>query len=105
MRSFLLQNLAKNYKRKSLYWKSGITPILQNYQKLLNFDTHAKNKIYDKKALFLKAEKSNFIQEKDNEKISKYFPNHSIVTVKDTGHWIHYQNLTTFCQIIEQYLN
>lgn len=39
--------------------------------------------------LFIRGEKSNYIQQKDEVDIYTHFPNSSLTTITDAGHWVH----------------
>lgn len=47
------------------------------------------DELYQKSTLFLRGEKSGYIQPKDEELIKKHFPNSKIETISDAGHWLH----------------
>ncbi len=46
---------------------------------------------FNKSVLFLKGEKSNYINIKnDKDLIRSYFPNSKILEIEGAGHWIHF---------------
>lgn len=49
-----------------------------------------------KNTLFLKGEKSKYIQSEDEILIKKHFPNSEIKTVSAAGHWLHADNPKDF---------
>ncbi|HKX86257.1 MAG TPA: alpha/beta fold hydrolase [Flavobacterium sp.] len=57
----------------------------------LPFENH-----FDKKTLFLRGDKSDYILDSDFETIYHHFPNAEIVTVSNAGHWLHAENPNEF---------
>lgn len=49
----------------------------------------AMDEIYHKPTLFLRGEKSKYIQAEDEELIKKHFPDSKTETVSGAGHWLH----------------
>jgi esterase len=57
----------------------------------LPFEDH-----FDKKTLFLRGDKSDYILDSDFETIYHHFPNAEIETVSNAGHWLHAENPKEF---------
>lgn len=57
----------------------------------LPFENH-----FDKKTLFLRGDKSDYILDADFETIYHHFPNAQIETVSNAGHWLHAENPIAF---------
>lgn len=57
----------------------------------LPFESH-----FDKKTLFLRGDKSDYILDSDFETIYHHFPNAEIKTVSNAGHWLHAENPKEF---------
>ncbi len=83
---------------KSLYWK---TPGHLAYR--FNLPVFLKNKdsigealyedaIYSGPTLFLRGSKSNYILDKDFDSIKMHFPQASVMTISNAGHWLHAEN-------------
>lgn len=51
---------------------------------------------FDKKTLFLRGDKSDYILDSDFETIYHHFPNAVIETVSNAGHWLHAENPKEF---------
>lgn len=95
VRQFLLKNLyrkEKNILDLRLNLKTLTEQIDQLGQAL------PKERSFAGSTLFLKGEKSNYIQEADKKDIKKQFPNAETVTIKNAGHWIHAENREAFFQ-------
>ena len=52
--------------------------------------------VFDKDTLFLKGANSNYITEKDTALIEAHFPNATIQTITNAGHWLHAENPSDF---------
>lgn len=55
-------------------------------------------------ALFIKGEKSDYIDENDVEMIRKIFPQYDMQTIIDAGHWIHAEKPVAFLEVIFNFL-
>ncbi|HEX5218480.1 MAG TPA: alpha/beta fold hydrolase [Verrucomicrobiae bacterium] len=85
-RQFLLKNLGRDASGQ-LFWKPNLKSIRANYDAVRgNFpgDTRC-----DCPALFIRGEKSNYIQENDLTLIHELFPAAQIETIAGAGHWVH----------------
>jgi pimeloyl-ACP methyl ester carboxylesterase len=54
------------------------------------------NSVFEKPALFLRGEKSNYIQAPDLEDIQRHFPHSTVDAISGAGHWLHAENPTEF---------
>ena len=54
--------------------------------------------------LFLKGEKSHYIEESDFNDLMYYFPNSEIETIYNAGHWLHAENPIDFYDIVTDFL-
>lgn len=61
--------------------------------------------IFDKKTLFLKGAKSDYITEKEKPYIEAHFPNSKIITIQNAGHWLHAENPKQFYNEVCSFLN
>ena len=55
---------------------------------------------YPGKTLFLKGEKSGYIETGDELLLRHHFPQNTLVTIEKAGHWLHAENPTAFSQAI-----
>ncbi|MCL9808076.1 alpha/beta fold hydrolase [Flavobacterium luminosum] len=60
---------------------------------------------FDKKTLFLRGDKSDYILDSDFETIYHHFPNAQIESVSNAGHWLHAENPKEFFEKSIHYLN
>ena len=58
-----------------------------------------------KPTLFIRGGNSNYILDSDFEDIKEHFPNSSIETILNVGHWLHAENPAEFYQKVTSFLN
>jgi len=102
VRQFLLKNL---------YWKEkeqlGFRFNLEVIAKNIHHVGEAlvtNGKSFNNPTLFVRGDKSNYILDSDMDEIQKIFPNSNLITIKDSGHWIHAEQPEAFLNTIEQFL-
>jgi len=114
------ENIMKNYVPdvgtrqfllKNLYWKKDKTLGLRINLKVL-IDTVEEigealsgSNVYKKETLFLKGDKSEYIQVGDETLIHQYFLKATIQEVSKSGHWLHAENPTEFLEKTLSFLN
>ena len=59
---------------------------------------------YQKPTLFIRGGNSKYILDSDFEDIKKHFPNSSIETIPNVGHWLHAENPIEFYQRVTSFL-
>lgn len=60
--------------------------------------------VFEGETLFLKGENSGYISSDEEPLIKAHFPNSSIITIKNAGHWLHAENPSDFLKVIEDFL-
>jgi esterase len=101
-RQFLLKNLYWKESNK-LDWKfnlKGIADTIENVGK----EIKAEN-TFDKPTLFIKGEKSNYINDFDTTAIKKLFPESTILTAAGAGHWVPAESPVWFLESVLVFLN
>ena len=53
---------------------------------------------------FVSGSQSNYINLEDSNEILKLFSTYEIITVKDAGHWVHFDQKENFLSIINKIL-
>jgi len=85
VRSFLLTNLVKDGERYR--WRLNLEALQSDYQNILSWQGSG---TYEGPALFLGGDRSKYLKrERDSQLIGSYFPNATIETIADAGHWLH----------------
>lgn len=54
--------------------------------------------------LFIKGENSGYILDNESLLINPHFPNHTIKTIKNAGHWVHAENPTAFYETVFEFI-
>ena len=102
-RAFLLKNLKSN-QLGGYSWRCNLKEITRAYLNIANF-TQSSNTQFSRQTLFIKGEKSPYIDlETDIGITQEFFPQSSIKTVEGAGHTPHIEKADAFYQIISQFL-
>lgn len=59
---------------------------------------------WEGETLFMKGERSDYINDKDTEEILKFFPNSRIEIISKSGHWPHFDNQNEFIDKLNKFL-
>lgn len=62
------------------------------------------NTVFSKQTLFIRGGKSDYIINEDFDNLKKHFPDSSIETIPDAGHWLHAENPKVFYEIANTFL-
>jgi pimeloyl-ACP methyl ester carboxylesterase len=100
-RLFLLKNL---YRREdnSFGWRMNLAAIEKCIEEV-GRETTADTP-FNKPTLFIKGEKSRYIQEKDIPAIQQLFPQVQLETIANTGHWVHAEAPEKFYQLVVDFI-
>ena len=102
----LRQFLIKNFTRDSdggFHWRVALDSIIANYDELTKAIVTTNS--FEKLALFLRAGRSNFVEEKDIALVRKSFPRAEIRTITDAGRWLHIEAPDEFYRVTTQFLD
>ncbi len=100
VKKFILKNVYWEEDKK-LAFRMNVSTLSEQYENLMESNLSGK---FDKPTLFLKGEKSFYIQPKDKETIKKIFPQTSFVTIMNAGHWLHAENPIDFYNEVTKFL-
>lgn len=101
IRQFLLKSLARNGEGEYV-WKINlpvITEKIENVSAAIDEDGS-----FDHPTLFIGGINSNYIQDKDREKIEAFFPHSQIIKIKNAGHWIHAEQPEAVVKTVQAFL-
>lgn len=99
---FLMTNLIKKGE-SGFDFKFNLQLIKNNIDDLISFPGHS-SKTYDYPTLFIKGQKSNYINEFSELSIEKYFKQYSLKVIENAGHWVHFDNPNAFIQILTDFI-
>jgi esterase len=107
----LINFLSKNIKHdsgKTYSWKFNLETIRNELPNIL--DGFEKNTSIEKQikinipCLFIKGENSYYISVEDKKDIINIFPKSRIITIPNSGHWVHAEQKEKFINIIKKWL-
>ncbi len=101
LRQFLLKNVTRNA-NGAFEWQLNLPALHENYAKLLA--ALSVDRTCDRPALFVRGEKSDYIQSQDEPLIYRLFPQAKIRTLANAGHWLHADVPETFVRIVQEFL-
>ena len=84
---FLLKNIQRNPETSGFSIKFNVNLLEKYYENIID-DIYIKEPIFID-TLFCRGDRSKYIVESDEEKIYKEFPHAQIVTIEESGHWVH----------------
>jgi esterase len=102
VRQFLMKNLARN-ESGGFQWKMDLEVIEKNYSRIN--EELPRDRQFKKPALFLRGDKSDYIQMDDLPVINRLFPDAELVTLKDAGHWVHVDAPEEFSETVLEFLS
>lgn len=86
VRQFLMKNLTRK-KEGGFKWKANFKLLYDHYPEIMDLPDLSQKP--DLEVIFLKGEKSNYIQQEDHDKIEALYPRATIETIENAGHWLH----------------
>lgn len=100
-RLFIMKNLHRRA-GNTYDWRPNISAINNNMDHM--FAGIESNSQFNKPVLFIKAGKSDYITEDHYHLIKKYFPLSKIVTVENSGHWVHVDAPGEVSRILREFI-
>lgn len=83
-------------------WKFNIEALRKNYSRISGAVTSAAS--FAGETLFIKGEKSSYIQPSNYHSVIELFPNHQLTEIKGAGHWVHAEKPVEFTQEVMKFL-
>lgn len=106
LRKFLMKNLGKRENGK-YFWKINLPVLLDNLESVsdgLDEEKLKQSEISSFPVLFIRGENSDYIGEEDKELIKDIFPLSNMVTLKNSGHWLHAEHPESFSEIVKRFI-
>ena len=63
------------------------------------------NPVCETETLFIRGSKSQYIMPEDEASIARTFPNSSVLTIEDAGHWVHADKPQEVFQLVTKFVN
>jgi pimeloyl-ACP methyl ester carboxylesterase len=110
VRQFLLMNLIKSdvnhadsdVNKTSLTWRINLAALRANYPSLIQ--AVCENAHYEKPSLFIRGERSDYVQDADIEHINTHFTNAQFASLP-TNHWVHAEQPLAFIEVVSNFLH
>jgi esterase len=100
-KQFILKNLSRQ--ADSTYaWKFNLQSIFANYNSEILAPIISDHP-FMKKTLFIRGQNSNYILNTDWDLIQSIFPNSTLVTIKNAGHWVHADNPLELVHVLSKF--
>ncbi len=85
VRQFLLKNLYRD-DQNQFAWRMNLKGLVENYENILAAVEFSKP--FQKPTLFIRGEKSDYVLDAELYSLQVQFPNFTLKTVKNAGHWV-----------------
>ncbi len=102
IKQFLLKNLVRD-SNNGFKWKINLKTINDDL-KNIGEATIPPNQI-PTDSLFIRGINSNYITDDDIKDIAEHFPNSSVESIENAGHWVHAEQPELFIQIVNNFLD
>lgn len=101
-KQFLLKNIYwKEDETKQMAWRFNLKTITQEYDNVgVTIPEGSSNVI----TLFVRGEKSDYILGSDLPEIQKHFPNYTLETIANSGHWVHAEQPEAFFNCVMNFI-
>jgi esterase len=100
VRQFLLMNLVKS--DEHFIWRINLAALKANYPAMQQ--AVCTSAFYDKPCLFIRGERSDYVQENDIAQIKSHFTQAQFASLP-TGHWVHAEQTQAFIEVVQTFLN
>jgi pimeloyl-ACP methyl ester carboxylesterase len=102
VRQFLLKNLHINKETGKYAWKMNLPVIFEQYQHIL--DHSLDGEPYEGATLFINGGKSEYVKATELSAYQAFFPNATLQTIEEAGHWIHAEKPKELLTILNDFL-
>lgn len=100
-RQFLLTNAARD-EQGGFRWKLNLAALERNYDQITV--EIAGGRSFDRPTLFVRGERSDYVQPADEPAIRALFPQAAIATVAGAAHWVHAEAPAEFARVVREFL-
>ncbi len=103
VRQFLLQNLVK--KEGGFDWRVNLPVLSQSMDTMVDFPMTESGRPYSGPTLFIRGSDSDYVDPiRHDEIIHALFPNYTLETIDDAGHWLHAEKPKDFLSRVQGFL-
>ena len=102
-KQFLLKNIYwKEDESKQMDWRFNLKTITKEYNEIGVEVPFYKT---ETRTLFIRGEKSKYINSDDENDISNRFSNYQLITIENSGHWVHAEQPELFFNCVINFMN
>lgn len=106
IRKFLLKNLQRKSDDKSFYWMLNLEGLYSSLDNILEgIDPDMVSPVTAFPVIFIKGEKSGYIDQEAIPIIRAIFPYAEIETIENAGHWLHAEQPDAFMNAVNNFLD
>jgi esterase len=87
---------------KKLNWRFNLKTLANKYEEFVS--NAIKFGVFEGETLFVAGANSNYILPEDDFLIKQQFPNSSVVSIKNAGHWVQAENPVDFNEAVKEFL-
>jgi len=98
---FLMKGLYRDDENK-FQWRFNVQSLYDAYDEISSGITSAKP--FEGDTLFIKGEKSDYINAANFSEIMDLFPNNQLVEIPGAGHWVHADKPAEFIEAVDRFL-
>ena len=102
VRAFLLQNLEATGDRFD--WQVNLSAVAASVPALLDFPQVSSRREYAARTLFIRGDASSFVRDEHLGRIRELFPNVTVRTLRNAGHWLHVDQPDAFTETVRAFL-
>jgi pimeloyl-ACP methyl ester carboxylesterase len=101
VRQFLLKNLYRD-DQNQFAWRMNLKGLVANYENILAAIEFSKP--FQKPTLFIRGEKSDYVLDAELYSLQVQFPDFTLKTVKNAGHWVQAEQPQAFLEALMTWL-
>lgn len=101
VKQFLLKNLYRRKGEPGYAWRINV-PVLN--REIWNIIDELEVDQVNTNTLFIRGGQSNYILDQDIDELLNKFPNGSVETIQESGHWIHAEAPEKFYQLVKDFI-
>ncbi|MEZ4983868.1 MAG: alpha/beta fold hydrolase [Saprospiraceae bacterium] len=102
VRQFLLKNLTRT-KNGDYEWKMNLPVLIAHYEDILA-NVAVTTEVFGHPAHFIRGAKSDYVQDEDMADIRRWFPQATLATIPNAGHWVHAEQPTLLYEEVSRFL-
>ncbi len=103
LRAFLLKTLERDPTGKGMRWRVNLQTLEREYRQIRGRPRI--EGVYEGPALVVRGGRSDYVLDEDLEAMRSFLPALRCVTLKESGHWIHFDQPAAFRGVVRSFLD